>query len=221
MVGEHEPVRVIEIVGDGRAVELRIPLQLLAPEDRVESIHPPAVDREQAGPVPVRDRCRHHVGGGRQRDRRPVQELPHGRPVGARVLPEVVIEGPVLLHDEDHVLDRNARRECRVRGRRRRSAGRRPVRRDAERLLRVAFGRCRHGVERRGWARRRRASAGARDRDHDRDEEHCEDAQGTTTRPRDVGTWRVRRRHAWSMGGDLDHDKERTGRERSRDEACW
>ena len=135
VVGEHEPVGVVPVVGEASAVELRVSLQLLTAEDRVESVHPPAVDREQAGPIPVRDRCRHHIRRGPQRDRRSVQELPDGRPVGTRVLPEIVIERPVLLHDEDHVLDRNVRGESGGRRRRRRSDGRRSVRREAERLL--------------------------------------------------------------------------------------
>jgi hypothetical protein len=39
VVGEDEPVSVVPIIREAGAVELRVALRLLAPEDRVEPVH--------------------------------------------------------------------------------------------------------------------------------------------------------------------------------------
>ena len=113
VVGQDESVGVRPVVRDARPVVVVIPRHVLARADDVESVHRAAVDRVQARREPVRDVVRLDVGGLRQLVVRPwradavrARQRPTGRTShGAGVGREVVVEGPVLLDQEDDVLD--------------------------------------------------------------------------------------------------------------------
>src|SRR5687768_5904675 len=94
---------------------LRVTHQILAEGDAVVAVHLAAVDRVQTGREGVAEVVREHGRSLGQRDDGSVFEparpavrdrAAFGGPLGSRVGSEVVIEGPVLFHEEDHVLDR-------------------------------------------------------------------------------------------------------------------
>ena len=93
---------------------LHVAGEVLARADDVEPVHLAAVDRVQPRRETVRDVVRLDVRRRLQRDigagNAPVvgalQGPTLGRAVGSGVGAEVVVESPVLLDDEDHVLDR-------------------------------------------------------------------------------------------------------------------
>src|SRR4029079_3868422 len=81
--------------------------------DAVEAVHRAAVDRGEPRRERVPEIVRILVWRRGELDGRTgrvsvvaLQRLAAGRPVGARILPEVVVEGVVLLDQEDQVLDR-------------------------------------------------------------------------------------------------------------------
>src|SRR5580765_7539403 len=114
MVREHEAVRVLVVVGYLRPAELGVPGEVFRVQDAVEAVHLAAVDRQEPGHEAVLDVVRRDVDPGLQRDGLGLAvdpDLAGGRAVRTGVLPEEVIEAPVLVHDEDDVLDRVLARE--------------------------------------------------------------------------------------------------------------
>ena len=113
VVGQDEVIGVGPIVGHLRAAELVVAGEVRAIKDRVEPVHLPAVDGEDPRVEPVRDVVGLDVRRAVQRDRDGlalrVQPVAHRGPVGARVRPEIVVEGAVLLDDEHDVLQGDVR----------------------------------------------------------------------------------------------------------------
>ena len=111
VVGHHEAVGVAVVGRERIAVVLRVAGHVLAQRDAVEAVHLPAVDRQQAwveGVAQVvrddlrRRRERHRLGAVQ---RGAVHRPAFGGTVDPGVLPEVVVEAPVLLDHEHDVLD--------------------------------------------------------------------------------------------------------------------
>jgi len=143
---EHEVVGVGPVVGDlvagvvahhvglvaaaGRVVGLRAPLAtFLGLGD--EAVHLAAVDVGDGIHLAVRSAAVDVVGVVVGRDALPRQGIRHAdgegavgdrQPVGARIETEIFVEGPVLLHDDDHVLDLVDARPGRCQSARRRPA---------------------------------------------------------------------------------------------------
>src|SRR5262249_18307243 len=95
-------------VGYLRPAELRVPGEVLPVEDPVEAVHLAAVDRQEPGAEAVFDVVWRDVDPGLQRDGLGLAvhpDLPGGRAVRTGVLPEEIIEAPVLVDDEDDVFD--------------------------------------------------------------------------------------------------------------------
>src|SRR6185295_3975313 len=88
---------------------------VLAQRDAVETVHLAAVDRVETGRERVAEVVRQDRRGLGEGHGRTVLERTGaavldraalGRALVPRVLPEIVVEGPVLLDQEDHMLDR-------------------------------------------------------------------------------------------------------------------
>ena len=117
VVGQDEPISVGPVVRDAGSIEVRVARHVLARADDVVAVHRTTVDRVQPRGEPVRDVMGSDVGSLRQFVLRPgcTDAVGAGErsslrlPFGARIGGEVVVERPVLFHDEDHVLDRAVR----------------------------------------------------------------------------------------------------------------
>ena len=93
-------------------------LSTLPPVNQIEPIHLAVVHRQMRVFPLVAEIARHAVGRVSERDLLAGRDDAGGRAFGAGEGSEVVVEGAVLLDDEDDVLDsRSERRQSRDRGR--------------------------------------------------------------------------------------------------------
>ena len=116
VIREDEPVRVGPVARQCGSRVLRVSDHVLAERDAVVAVHLAAVDRVQPGrermaEIVRKDRWCFRQGYGRtvfERAGAAVRDrAAFAGALGTRIRPEVVVERPVLLHQEDHVLDRS------------------------------------------------------------------------------------------------------------------